>query len=211
MKIGIISDIHGAIDQLNKALKLLEQHQVDQMICAGDLVDFGTDSIGVVNRILSAKIPCVAGNHDQDARHNQPLRQRQVEQGFNLQLFDEYTLMQLERLPVSLNFEWDATTILLTHANPWFDNRLYVFPHSPLPLFRRVIREGNADIIILGHTHEPMHIEIEGKYILNPGSVAGSYELGFGTCGLLKLPQMEFQILNIETGFPFEEYAKAVY
>ena len=39
MKIGIISDVHGDYTALTTALERLEnEHHVDQILCAGDLV-----------------------------------------------------------------------------------------------------------------------------------------------------------------------------
>lgn len=44
MKIGIFSDVHGHLIELQKTLALFERLQVDQLLCCGDLVDKGKES-----------------------------------------------------------------------------------------------------------------------------------------------------------------------
>lgn len=39
MKIGLLSDIHGDLDGLRKALKLPDSFGVEQLVCAGDMVE----------------------------------------------------------------------------------------------------------------------------------------------------------------------------
>ncbi len=56
MKIGIISDIRSDAIALRKALDLLRAEGVDQIVCAGDLVNKGGDSEGVVRLIQSEAI-----------------------------------------------------------------------------------------------------------------------------------------------------------
>ncbi len=69
MKIGIFSDVHGHLEELKKTLALLKSLEVDEMICAGDLVDKGTQSDEVVALMQESAIPCVQGNHDAKAQY----------------------------------------------------------------------------------------------------------------------------------------------
>jgi predicted phosphodiesterase len=71
MKIGLIADIHADLEALELALMLMEQHGVQQILCAGDLVDKGKHGDAVVQRIRDLRIPCVLGNHDGLARVTQ--------------------------------------------------------------------------------------------------------------------------------------------
>lgn len=191
MKIGIISDIHGGLDELNIALKHLNQAGVDAILCAGDLVDFGDYSDEVVQKIRAANIPCVQGNHDRRARQKQASRGDKALQ--------EATLNMLDKLPLQRRFHWLNTEILLTHAAPWHGD-MYIVPDSPLPLFRRVIKEAKADVTILGHTHYPMWIDVESSIIINPGSVSQNYYRDTGTYGILLLPDRNFSLFEVKTG-----------
>jgi putative phosphoesterase len=206
MKVGIISDIHGDLSRLNAAVEVLNNKNVDIILCAGDLIDFGNNSIGVVERILNLRIPCVYGNHDKSAVQNQSLRKEQLARGMDVQILDEKTLQSLSMLPQKLLFEWEQTTVLITHANPWGLDSMYIQPDSTPHLLKRVMKDASTDIVILGHTHQPMCVEIMRGMILNPGSVSNNYEFQFGTCGLLDLPERSYQVLNIETGNPIDNY-----
>ena len=65
MDIGIVSDIHGDHIALGAALDRLEQqHQVDLIVCPGDLVGRGPAPDRVVTMIRERGIPAVLGNHD---------------------------------------------------------------------------------------------------------------------------------------------------
>jgi len=62
MLYGIISDIHGNLEALEKILAQLTM--VDKKICLGDVVGYGPNPNECVNLIRKLKIPAVAGNHD---------------------------------------------------------------------------------------------------------------------------------------------------
>lgn len=65
MKIGIISDIHADPTALDKALsRLRDKHQVDMILCAGDLTGYGNQPNDVIDRLRTENIPTVKGNHD---------------------------------------------------------------------------------------------------------------------------------------------------
>lgn len=40
-----------------------------------------------------------------------------------------------------------------------------------IPLWEERVRPIDADFICVGHTHQQFHVEIDGKQIVNPGSV----------------------------------------
>lgn len=199
MKFGIISDVHGGLGELNQALELLNSHAVDEIWCAGDLVDFGAESDAVAKQIVALKIPCVQGNHDRMARDNQPLRQRKIGD----KPLSRTTLNLLYTLPLNLRFERENARVLLTHATPWGSD-MYIYRESTPALFRRIAREAEVDVVILGHTHRPMWIEVDGCTIINAGSTSANYDLPYGTCGILILPERNFQVFNIETGDEIE-------
>ena len=66
MKIGIIADVHGDYSALKTALERLDTiHQVDHVLCAGDLVGRGPEQEQVVELVRQRGIPTVKGNHDE--------------------------------------------------------------------------------------------------------------------------------------------------
>jgi len=214
--IGIISDIHADIDGLENALQFLKSKDVDEIWCAGDLVDRGSDGNEVVTRIRHEQIPTVQGNHDYTARRSQerlvndlrfmeyledhPDLNDHAKQMIISSEISEVNLTYLDYLPPARKFERDGVTIELTHANT-FDKMTYIYPTSRPSLFHETINATVADLIILGHTHRPMKIYKDDKLrIINSGSVSMNYGNPQQSCGVLTLPEREFTIYDLETG-----------
>jgi predicted phosphodiesterase len=82
MKIGFISDIHEDIESLTKAINLLQQYQVDDIVCLGDIIGFAEpyynnyrstkDGKSCVDMVKKNCKVSVAGNHDLNALHKIP-------------------------------------------------------------------------------------------------------------------------------------------
>jgi len=60
----LISDVHADVHSLDAALHHIADLGCDQIVCAGDLVDFGLFPEETISRIREREIPCVRGNHD---------------------------------------------------------------------------------------------------------------------------------------------------
>ena len=207
MNIGIISDIHGDLDGLESAIRQLRDRGAAHIICAGDLVDKGSEPDAVAALIKAQNIPCVQGNHDHEAiKHQAWVRQfgnMQLEE-WRKQLLKDETVAYLETLPQTLSFTWEGISVLLTHGTPW-SRDTYLFPMSFPKAFRRVADEAKTEVVILGHTHEPMIVDVGGVcLIINPGSVYRQhYESSpRRTCGLLTLPDLQFTVIDIDSEKP---------
>ena len=190
MKIGVFSDVHGHLNELNQTLQLFKMLKVDRLVCGGDLVDKGEHSDAIVTMMRDLAIPCVQGNHDKKAQfmwlsYLEPLQSSSVE--------------YLGKLPTSLSYEWEGKTVYVCHANPWEDPSFYVFPESPEFLFQEVVKSVTADVVIMGHTHNPMCITYDNMLMINPGSIYGNRDRKERTCGVLTLPDCTFAIYDIDT------------
>ena len=191
MKIGVFSDVHGHLDELHKTLTLFESLEVDALICAGDLVDKGTHSDAVITLMRERAIPCVLGNHDTKAQHSwltykEPLQAQSLD--------------YLGTLPTDLTYNWVGVSVYVCHATPWQDASVYVFPEQPKALFKLVAEAVKEQVIILGHTHHPMRVDIDGKTILNAGSIYGNRDRDERTCAILTLPEIRFDLYDIDSG-----------
>jgi Calcineurin-like phosphoesterase len=60
----VVGDIHGCADEFDDLLKAAQFSKSDRLILAGDLVNKGPDSAGVVARAREIKALSVLGNHD---------------------------------------------------------------------------------------------------------------------------------------------------
>lgn len=213
--IGIISDIHADLDGLERALDFFKTQNVDEVWCAGDLVDRGVDGNAVVKRIRHEQIPTVQGNHDYSARRSQEWAMKDPDLvdylAQNPDLDDdmqhmlistelsEINLMFLDYLPPALKFERDGIMVELIHTNT-FDKMTYIYPNSRRSLFHETLNATVADLVILGHTHKPMKVyQNDTLRIINSGSISMSSGFPEQSCGILTLPEREFTVYNLQT------------
>lgn len=204
MKIGILSDIHGQLAAAQAALQLFEQQQVDTIICGGDLVDRGADGDAVVALIQRRDIACVQGNHDALAARTQAFLARHASADLPIEPLTDETVTYLDHLPRELRFAWEETSVYLAHANPWHDFTQRVRPDDLPATFQQIVQVTQAQVVVLGHSHLPMHIHYADTLIINPGSVFANYRQYPPTCGILHLPERTFQVFDILSGEPLE-------
>lgn len=198
MILGLISDIHADITALKRALDILQGQAVEQIICAGDLIDKGNEGDEVVAHIQTLQIPSVMGNHDYMVYRNQQWLIKNAGHD-NPALVSQVTMDYLDLLPESLTFTFKGKWLLLAHGSPW-SNMEYIYSYSRREVFEQIARFYKTDVVVLGHTHEPMMVEMGNLLVLNPGSVCRTYADGSGTCATLSLPDCTFRVFSLQTG-----------
>jgi putative phosphoesterase len=202
-KIGLVADIHANLAALERSLEFLRAQDVDAIVCAGDLVEKGAQGDAVVALLQVQAIPCVMGNHDFDAIGNQDWLRANADlnhPAMQGKLLKADSLAYLRALPSQLEFTWDERRVVLTHGAPWSNNE-YIFANSSARLFERIVAEtGGADVVILGHTHQPMHLPFQGTRIINPGAVCGNHGSSTGSFGIMTLPDFRLDIFSVEDG-----------
>jgi putative phosphoesterase len=170
MRLGLIADIHADHRALDSALRHLDRLRVSTILCAGDIVGYGTHADEVVELLRARTIPCVRGNHDRWA-----LERRQVIglRGWKNAGFRDATWEFLAALPPSLKVTLEGRRLTLFHGSP--DNDMeYVTPYKPMPgSVDRFWEENRDEILVLGHTHITMVHRTPQGTVLNPGSVLG--------------------------------------
>jgi putative phosphoesterase len=184
MKLGIISDIHADYDTLRTVLdRFAMVHQIDLLLCAGDLTGYGTQSNEVIDLFRQSTMITVRGNHDAKSIY-----------------LSDANSAYLQDLP----FEWRATLVgkklYMCHGIPGVN--IVGFTPSLLEkdTIRTMIRQVEANIIIAGHTHEVLCQQVEGTWILNPGSLYAqslSNSWTTHTYAILDLAQSLFTVFDI--------------
>jgi len=207
MRIGIISDIHGDMPSLTAATHGLRQRAVDLILCAGDLVERGSDDNGVISYLRQHSIPCVQGNHDENAVRHAELSLDVDDLAENESPLNLDAVEFLKGLVLTQPFTFGKTTLLLAHATP-SDNGAPAFQDSGCgslsKKFKKDLARMEEEILIVGHTHFPFDIRYKGKRVLNPGSVCRLQSRDSHTCGILDLTDQTFQVLDLSTGGSME-------
>lgn len=148
--------------------------QVDRIICAGDLVGYGGRPNEVVELAKSRDVLAVLGDHEhaiitRDFDSLDPLAKEAAPW-----TSDELTGENLEflrGLPKSANFSEEGRDIYMVHGSPRNPFEECVYPDISNRILVKLTQKVDANVIVLAHTHIPMERTIQGKLIINPGSV----------------------------------------
>lgn len=182
MQIGIISDVHADYAALEDVLdRFAEHHNVDQILCAGDLVGRGPDPDRVVDMIRAHGIPVARGNHDEwlyGLRHEN----RQY----------------LRSLPLDWQGELAGLTVYMCHGKPGNNMWGMYRDHLSATYLKMVLRSLKADVLVTGHTHLPLHMKTQWGCLVNPGSLY-TFKCARATShtyGVLSLPDLNFRVYD---------------
>lgn len=189
MRIGIVSDIHCNATGLAAAIERLAG--VDELWCAGDIVNQSWFSNETVELLRRHRARCVFGNHDAMLLSAQGVRARQAAH-VEAELLDF-----LAELPLRVEADLDGKRVVMTHATPFPPHSEYVWPHSP-----ELQRLGavDADYLILGHTHQAMAVQVGSVLVVNPGSTGQPQHSDEGprlSCATLDTATGEFTVIGV--------------
>jgi len=199
MRLGLIADVHADPRALEDALRGLDSHGVDEILCAGDVVGYGDEADAAVALLRDRSIPCIRGNHDRWA-----LEKRQVlgPRGWKPAVLRDDTWEFLEALPASDRRVWSGQALAVYHGSPASDIE-YVTPYRPLPAsVDEFWAAGEAQVLILGHTHIPMVGRGRRGTVINPGSVVGvsGTATSYSFALLDSAEILAFHLFDIRTG-----------
>ncbi len=158
MKVIFISDVHGSMMAIKKALKAVEQEKADQIVLVGDLMyhgprnplpeEYAPADVAQLLNTYKNKIIAVRGNCDSEV--DQML--------LDFPMMADYTVLQTE-----------GQYFYITHGH------LHT-PMDPPALPKKAI-------FVSGHTHLPVAEKEGDLFFFNPGSVAlpkGGFQASYG-------------------------------
>lgn len=193
MRVALLSDIHGNPIALNAVLAdIASQGGVDAYWILGDLVALGPKPVRTLE-ILSAlpNARFIRGNTDryvctgdrpspsiEEARSNSDLLDALVEiantfawtQGM---ITASGWLRWLGDLPLEMRVTLpDGTRFLGVHASPGQDDGPGIGPNTDEVDVAGILRNSQADLLCVGHTHRPWQSRIHDVHIVNLGAVS---------------------------------------
>jgi predicted phosphodiesterase len=178
-KLAVLADIHGNLPALEAVLADLAQFPVDQVIVAGDLINWGPFSAAVVERALAEGWAVIRGNNEFYLLDYLTPRAPVIWNDLaNFPMLPWLRRQLAGRLhariaawPDTLSFcPPDAPPLRIVHGSPRHNSE-GIFPQVTeaelAPLFAGVA-EGT---IVAAHTHLPFDRRIGRWHLFNPGSV----------------------------------------
>ncbi len=214
-KVAAISDIHGNLRALEAVLEDIEREQPDQILVCGDVAS-GPFPGETIERLmgLGDRASFVRGNAD-----------RELVTAFDRHLpFDPS-----EQDPARLFASWNAQQInqkqrdflagfrdrvildvtglgrvLFCHGTPRSDEEI-ITSLTPEYTLRKILAGIEANAVVCGHTHHQFDLVVDGRHVINAGSVGMPYEGRPGAYWVLLGPEVEFR----KTDYDFERAVKA--
>jgi len=189
MKVGLIADLHSNLAALKAVLKCMPR--VDQLICVGDLVGYAAEPNEVVKLVRAKRMQTVMGNHDyaavtRDVRGFNPLAAQAAL--WTAEHLHKENLEYLSNLPTRLTRSYGKQKLYVVHGSPRDPLNEYIFPDTPNRMLAELVRDLDADIVMIGHTHMPIERVIFGKLVINPGGVGQPRD---------RDPRASYAILNL--------------
>ncbi|WP_046179999.1 metallophosphoesterase family protein [Domibacillus tundrae] len=179
MKAAFISDIHGNAVALEAVLKDIKAKQVDKIYVLGDLCYRGPEPKRSLELIQALKTDVIKGNADEWVVRgvkkgevaDQALEMMNKERKWTVSQLNEDDLDYLAGLPTDLRFNASDLAINVFHATP---DSLFeaVLPSEADEVIKtKLMSSTDSDIYVYAHIHKPYIRYINGKVIINIGSV----------------------------------------
>ena len=210
--IAAIYDIHGNLPALDAVLDDISRIDVDEIIVGGDVIP-GPMPRETLARLRSIRRPIrfIHGNGEREVLAQRagvesaaiPARFREVMRWVAGQLEPD-DVAQIEGWPATLRAEVAGVgSVLFCHATPRNDTDIFTRRTSEDVL--RPLFDGQADVVVCGHTHMQFDRRVGDVRVVNAGSVG----MPFGSAGAywaLLGPEIELR----RTSFDLERAAEDV-
>ncbi len=166
-RIALFSDVHANTVALDAVLADIAAADVGETYCLGDLVGYGPDPSGVVERIRSLGIPTIRGNYDEGIGTRRGecgcyyATDEAKADGAESYAFTDAALNDadhewLAALPGEIRLEHEGARILLAHGSPRKINEYLLLDRQDAQL-ARLAEQAEADVVCIGHIHIPYH------------------------------------------------------
>lgn len=181
MRLAILSDVHGNLPALEAVLADLQQHDVDGIVVAGDLVGGGPQPEETTHLLRSLDSLMIRGNADTylvrydagDVPDDWRTSHQWAPMRWQYHHLDQDTLAFITSLPEQRGIEIaGAAPIRVVHGSPR-DPSESIYPDRDPAILDLALAQVSESVLVCGHTHEPWHRELDGRLALNPGAVCG--------------------------------------
>ncbi|NVM36568.1 MAG: metallophosphoesterase [Candidatus Lokiarchaeota archaeon] len=170
MRIAVLSDTHDHMNNILKAVSMINERNIDSLIHCGDYVSpFVKRWFDKLNDSIKKNFYGVFGNNDGD------------------KLFLKQNLGQI------CEFPQNSHELILELG----DKRIFVSHMPREQTIKALANSGNFDIILSGHTHSLSNKKLDnGSLVINPGEVCG-YLTGRATFAIIDTEKMESEIIDL--------------
>jgi diadenosine tetraphosphatase ApaH/serine/threonine PP2A family protein phosphatase len=186
MRIAVVSDVHGNLHALDAVLAAIDAEQPDELWCLGDLVGYGARPNECCAAIEARAAICLGGNHDLAVRGTIDLREFSGDAGEAARWTRGVLSPSAQAYLDTLEPQGERADVSLYHGS------------ARDPVWEYVLSDESAaatlaiaphPVVLVGHSHVALEaraeggtvdgglaaagleVELNGRVLLNPGSV----------------------------------------
>ncbi|MCA9753258.1 MAG: metallophosphoesterase family protein [Gemmatimonadetes bacterium] len=155
-----------------------------RVYCLGDVGAFGPYPDRSIELLRAADVPTVQGNYDHSVGHGLEDCQcgysdprdnhfAAISYDYTLRHTGEENRAWLRALPREIRTSLGTSRLLLCHGSPRRTNEFLWESTTPAPFIRRLLDEGEADVVVCTHTGLPWFrfLEGEARGLVNVGAI----------------------------------------
>jgi predicted phosphodiesterase len=172
MRLAILADVHGNLQALEAVLEHAQKQKVDEIIIAGDLINYLADSRACWDLAKSLNLPVIRGNHERYIFHyNTPFALPEWSSEnfkslpWHVNQFTEAERQAMSELPLHLHFD----NLLVTHATYRADNETFS-SDTPAETLEDMFAGSPERFIVRGHNHRFFTVRFKDRIIESLGS-----------------------------------------
>ncbi len=175
-RLAVLADIHGNLPALQTVIDDMAQYAVDQVVVAGDSINWGPFSREVMEVIWERRWPVIRGNNELYLLDYETERAPAHWSRFTMPPYLHDQLGHgwvnfIAALPDTLQLRFrDAPPIRVCHGIPG-DPWTAITPQSSVAQIRRWLRDISERAVIGAHSHIALERHADDWLIFNPGSV----------------------------------------
>lgn len=199
MKIAFISDIHGNAVALEAVINDLKSKNIDKLFVLGDLCYRGPEPTRSLELVRTLNAEVIKGNADEwvvrGVREGEvpeaALEMMNKEREWTVSQLESSDLEYLKNLASQIHLEENGVKVNGFHATP--DSLFEVIPpHTEdEQIENKLMKATDAQIYVYAHIHKPYIRYINGKVIMNIGSVGLPFD---------GIPKASYGLIEIEDG-----------
>ncbi len=204
LTVVLFSDIHGNAAALRAVLAEVGKMSYDRIVCLGDIASLGPQPTETIDLLRPLACACVMGNHEEAMLHPErwgelgifPAVQPDVQWGMKqLRELDRQFLATCR--PTVEMTVGDNTQVLCCHGSPSCSTDI-MHPDMPAGVLERYFAGCPASIVVGGHIHMQYHQGVNGRVLINPGSVGMPFKVppGPGQPPVIH-PWAEYAVLRV--------------
>jgi len=184
MRVAVISDIHANWHALEAVAEAIEREQPHEIWCIGDVVGYGPQPNECCDWTSAHANVCLAGNHDLGVLGTLDIATFSDDAAAAARWTQGVLNDGARRYLATLEPSAQRDGVALYHGSPRDPVWEYVLSYEAA---REAIEESSADVTVIGHSHLPIaigegelvgghagngvEVELDGRWLLNPGSV----------------------------------------